>query len=70
MTATSSTTSRDFVLSWPPVCSAQGSPAGLGRGWPIPTILATHNLPASRSDILQKVAASPARSRSSRTTLY
>ncbi|HJX64907.1 MAG TPA: hypothetical protein VJ860_13275 [Polyangia bacterium] len=52
------------------VCPAQGSPAGLGGGWPISNIFATHNLPVSSSDILQKAAASPARGRSSRTTLY
>jgi hypothetical protein len=70
MTATGSATSRDFVLSWPPVCSAQGSPAGLGGGWPILTVGATHTPPAHRSDIVQETAASLARSRSSRTTLY
>jgi hypothetical protein len=70
MTATGSKIFRDMVLSWPPVCPAQGSPAGLGGGWPIPTVVATHNPPAIRSDIVQETAASLARGRSSRTTLY
>jgi hypothetical protein len=70
MTATGSEISRDLVLSWSPVCPAHGSPAGLGGGWPIPTLVATHNPPAIRSDIVQKAPASLARGRSSRTTLY
>ena len=70
MTATSSTTSPDFLLSRSPVCPAQGSPAGLGSGRPIRAVVATHNPPAIRSDIVQETAASLARSRSSRTTLY
>jgi len=70
MTAQGSTISRDLVLSWPPVCPAQGSPTAFAAGSAIRTLLATGHTPAISSDILQETAASPARSRSSRTTLH
>ena len=70
MTATGSKIFRDMVLSWPPVCPAQGSPDGLGAGWPIPTVVATHNPPPSGRTSCKETPASVARGRSSRTTLY
>ncbi|HJX63994.1 MAG TPA: hypothetical protein VJ860_08580 [Polyangia bacterium] len=70
MTATGSKISRDLVLSWPPVCPAHDSPSAFTAASTIRTLLATGHSPAISSDILQETAASPARSRSSRTTLY
>jgi len=70
MTAQDSTTSRDFLLSRSPVCPVQGSPTAFAAGSAIRTLLATGHTPAISSDILQETAASPARSRSSRTTLH
>jgi hypothetical protein len=70
MTATGSEISRDLGLSWLPVCPAHGSPSAFTAASTIRTLLATGHSPAISSDILQETAGSPARSRSSRTTLY
>jgi hypothetical protein len=70
MTAQGSKISRARVLSWPPVCPPQGSPTALIAAAAIRTLPATGHTPAIRWDILGKTAASPARSRSSRTTLH
>ena len=70
MTAQGSTISRDLVLSWPPVCPAQGSPTAFAAGSAIRTLLATGHMAAISSGILRKTAASPARGRSSRTPFH
>jgi hypothetical protein len=70
MTAQGSTISPGFLLSRSPVCPAQRSPTAFAAGSAIRTLLATGHTPAISSDILQETAASPARSRSSRTTLH
>jgi hypothetical protein len=70
MTAQGSTISPGFLLSRSPFCPAQRSPTAFPAGSAIRTLLATGHTPAISSDILQETAASPARSRSSRTTLH
>jgi hypothetical protein len=70
MTAQGSKISRARVLSWPPVCPPQGSPTAFTAAAAIRTLPATGHTPATSWDILQETAASPARSRSSRTTLH
>jgi hypothetical protein len=59
MTAQGSTISRDLVLSWPPVCPAQGSPTAFAAGSAIHTLLATGHTPAISSDILQENCRQP-----------